>query len=575
MKKPVIMQLLNIYRNTSPYLRTMCIYRYFSLLLTSTFYIMDKENYSLGYGALVIICLLVAALTLNYLYIKYKAEKRVIKLLTIFETISNVILLIPTGGLESPYIWYSLNTVLITAYFLNKRYFFFNLFSYTLFMAATSFYLLHDTNTNLAGFIYRNSNLILSYILIIYAIQLLLNLAKKVDERGNELSLVNRELVEANGMIEESMGYIALLFKSLQSFITIKEKGGFSNIIIEYTKNITNTTMAFLYTYVEHDTAILEIREDVSTGIREHLAYKLEQHWNSIVSSDEPMRLEVDGRELAVAAIKSSREAYGIIGIELKNRERGLIEKENINQIRFLAALVSIIIERFNIEEMNQLLMISDEQKRIADEIHDSVSQRLFYISCKVHSLIKAGSSKSAAEIKHELELVRDCLNSAMAELRDTIYNYSGKGKELSAFEENVRDYINEISLMNNVNISLNISGNQELICIDQKKAIYRITCEGIGNSIKHGKSENIKVDLYVEDEVIGLKISDDGVGFDLNRKIASNSMGLGIRNLYNLVGSSGGDISIESEPCKGTVIDVMLPNKLLMKAGQEGQVCV
>lgn len=575
MKKLADMQVLQIFRNISPYLRTICIYRYFSLLLISIFYLMNKERYLSVYGLVVAGFLAVAALTLNYLYIRYENMNRIIKLLIIIEIISNIIILIPTGGLESPYIWYSLNTVLFTAYFLNTRYFTFNLFAYTGFLAITSFYILPGTQTDIMNFFYGNSNLILSYILIIFAVQLLMNIAKKLDENGTKLTLVNKELIEANAMIKGSMVYIASLFQSLQGFLNIKDKSGFFTIITEYTKTITNTPMAFLYTYSKPGTSILEIREEVPKETKEHLKYSIEQNYECIISSDEPHRIVLDGRELAMAAIKSSRKVYGIIGIELNNNDGGIIEKENISQIKFLASLVSIILERFEIEEMNQLLLITDEQSRIANEIHDSVSQRLFYVSCKLHSLIKMSSKRDEAEMSYELELIRDCLNSAMTELRDTIYNYGRKSKVLSAFEENIRNYINEISRLNGVNILVDIIGNQEYICFDQKKIIYRIICEGIGNSIRHGKSKNINVDLSVEKDCIKLKISDDGTGFDLNGKLASNSVGLGIKNLYNLVDSSDGNISIESQLHKGTLINVVLPKKILMKAGREEPLCV
>lgn len=575
MKRMAGVQVLQIYRNTSPYLRTICIYRYFSLLLTSVFYLMNTGQYLLPYGILVVGCLVVAALALNYLYIRYESINRIIKLLITVEIISNVIILIPTGGLESPYIWYSLNTVLITAYFLNTRYFAFNLFAYTGFLAVTSFYISQDTEAGITDFFYSNSNLILSYILIIFAVQLLMNLTKKLDEKGAKLIQVNRELIEANALIEESMMYIASLFESLQGFLNIKDKSGFYTTITDYTKKITNTPMAFLYTYSNSGEGILKIRGGVQKETRELLKSSIEQYSDCIISSNNPERIVLGCRELAMSAIKSSREAYGIIGIELNNNGGGIIEKENISQLKFLASLVSMILERFEIEEMNQLLLIADEQSRIANEIHDRVSQRLFYISCKVHSLIKTGSKKSADEMNCELELVRDCLNSAMTELRDTIYNYSRKSKVLSAFEENIRNYVNEISKLNEVDILFDMTGNQENISFDQKKIIYRIVCEGVGNSIRHGKSKNINIELCVEKECIKLKIKDDGVGFDLNGKIASNSIGLGIKNLYNLVSFINGDISIESQLDKGTVISVVLPNKLFMKAGQEEPLCV
>lgn len=574
MKRTDDMQLLNIFRGTYPYWRMICIYRYFSLILTSVFCLVNRMKYESAYGFPVVGCIAIAALTLNYFYIRYETDERIIKLLTTIETISNIVILIPTGGLESPYIWYSLNTVIITSCFLGIGYFIFNLISYTGFLAVTSFYLLDYTKMNLVKFFYENSNLILSYILIIFAIQLLMSLIKILEDKGYELSHVNRELIEANRMIEESMTYIASLFQSLQDFIAAKDKSVFSTIITEHTKNITNTSIAFMYLYKGQNEGILEIREDKPTVSYDLLQYKLEQLWSSVISSTEPLRFVLNEIEFVVAPVKSPLEVYGVMGIALNDRSSSLIKKENINQIKFLASLVLILFERFKIEEMNQLLVVSDEQNRIANEIHDSVSQRLFYISCKVHSII-ASENMGETEINRELELVRDCLGSAMKELRDTIYNYGSKDRAMSRFEESIRSYIDEISVMSGVNISLNIKGNRELISLEQKKALYRIICEGIGNSIRHGRSKNIRVDLYVERDNISLKIYDDGIGFDVSRKVVNDSIGLGIRNLYNLASICNGNISIQSQPHKGTMIDVLIPNTLFMKAGQEDTLCV
>lgn len=238
------------------------------------------------------------------------------------------------------------------------------------------------------------------------------------------------------------------------------------------------------------------------------------------------------------------------------------IEEETINEIKLLASLSAVFLDRFKFEKVYEHLLISEEQNRIASEIHDSVSQLLFSISCKLHTLIQ--DTGITAEVKAELFLIRNSLNRAMKELREAIYSLSRKGSEQSVLESDIKNYIDDVSRLNNVGISFDIVGNQELINCDLKKAVYRIICETTGNAIRHGNCSLINILLNIEKECIKLIIEDNGIGFDLKSKISNKEMGLGINNIYNMVYSMNGEINIESQTGKGTSVYILLPNSLL-----------
>lgn len=314
----------------------------------------------------------------------------------------------------SPYIWYSLNTVLLISYFLSSWYFYFNLLTYTTLLSILSYVFFDKSLRNLVEFFSVNANLILSYALIIIAIKLLMKLDKKLNDKSNNLALVNKELSEAN--------------------------------------------------------------------------------------------------------------------------------------------------------KLNEALLVNEEQNRIANEIHDSVSQRLFYISCKINFLKHNINSCKDENLVNELVLIEEVLHAAIKELRETIYNYSEKNMQINSFEKILKEYINEVSKINNISIKLQINGTQDYMSSDAKKAIYRIISEAIGNSIRHGKSNNITLSLCSNEERTLLSIKDDGIGFSIKDKIKSNNTGLGIKNLRKLVNCYNGYIEINSDIKKGTLIKINIPRDNLMK---------
>ena len=106
------------------------IYRFMSLLITSIFYLLNNTEH--GRKLFIIGSISISAVILSYLYLKFENSKKSIVVLLIIETVGNSIILIPSGGINSPFIWYSINTILSTAIFLKGVYVWINLSIYLL-----------------------------------------------------------------------------------------------------------------------------------------------------------------------------------------------------------------------------------------------------------------------------------------------------------------------------------------------------------------------------------------------------------------------------------------------------------
>lgn len=556
------------YGNMPTEIKIICIYRYFSLLLTSLFSLTSVHGAKTIYSAATSVCLCISSFILNYLYIRHRDSKNTIKLLVVIETLSNVVILIPTGGLKSPYIWYSLNTVLVTAYLLDIYYICFNIASYIIITTIMSVLLFDNESISYTDFLISNSNLILGYILIIGAVEMLVYLDRKLNRRNHEISVINEELLEANKMINESVMRSTSFYSAINGFININDKDKLAKLIISYVKDISKSAMVFSYMHDDDGGYVLEVSDGFPDKITNSIASFIKEKLYDIAALNEPYIYESGSLKFAVSPIKSSHELFGVLGILLDDKST-IIERENIKQLEFLSSLSSIIIERLKIDDMNRMLLIAEEQNRIANEIHDSVMQKLFYISCKVGLLIKSKNQKGMDDIIDELKLINESLRGAMKELREEIYGLSYEKNGNNYFEKRIESYIDEASKLNDVNISFNTSKGLESVNYDLKRVIYRIISEGLANAICHSGGKNLNVSLKIERAIIKLEISDDGVGFDLRTKLSDEDCGLGIKNLYNLVNSLNGDIKIDSRLSKGTSISVILPNKSESKIKQ------
>ncbi len=89
--------------------------------------------------------------------------------------------------------------------------------------------------------------------------------------------------------------------------------------------------------------------------------------------------------------------------------------------------------------------------------------------------------------------------------------------------------------------------------------ALTRLVEEALTNVIKHSRAKNVLVELSLPNsEVLELRITDDGVGFDVQTQ--AGSMGVGMRSMRSRVERQHGRLTVSSQPSAGTCIEVQMP---------------
>lgn len=537
-------------------------YRYLSWFLTSIYYYFTDAAshwiYKLGVIALIYVSARIIIGTYNRIDSNEKFEKSFV----FAETIGITFILFPTGGLDSPFIWYALNPVLISANFLSYYFCWFNLICYLSASTIVSYLFFNSNNEGINTIITRYSHLILIFILITLAAQLLTRLNNKLKSQSLELLKANEQLKQANDMTGESMEQIMSLYQTVEAITSKDNKRDMYQTFADYTAKLTRAESAFFwYKSSGMDSGIIFTSGNTPQDFIAELMCSIEDIREKSLFNDEIIKIPIGENNYCVAAVQSTSSSYGLIGFRNDSSKIDVVKKEYINQLRFISDLSAIILERFHLEEVTSRLMIVEEQNRIADEMHDSVAQRLFSISCAVHTIMESWDNMNKTELQGKLCLLRDAAHSAMKELRSTIYKLSSRRGGLKSFQSDIKEYLNNMSRLNSIDIRFEINGDEELINISGKRGLYRIICEAAGNAIRHGKCTSIIINLDIEEESIKLNIADNGTGFVINDINNKEGNGLGLYNMKRIVGLFDGDINIISEPGRGTEINILLPN--------------
>lgn len=215
------------------------------------------------------------------------------------------------------------------------------------------------------------------------------------------------------------------------------------------------------------------------------------------------------------------------------------------------------------IGEMNRLL--EEERKDVAREIHDQLNATLVAVKLeglRIQSLLQGEVGKeSIEEIQRRMKAIvemsggiYDMARSIVRRLRPEVIDSLGL---VGALQDMMNGFD---SLQPHCDMAFVTEGEVGDQLDDQiGMAIYRIAQEAMNNVIKHAAATKVRIRLSVVEEGgdnVCIRIEDDGRGFDPR----TVQMGVGLLGMRERAYALGGELTLDSEPGRGTVVQVCFP---------------
>ncbi len=195
------------------------------------------------------------------------------------------------------------------------------------------------------------------------------------------------------------------------------------------------------------------------------------------------------------------------------------------------------------------------EKKRLSQDLHDGVLGRMFGLRLNLDSL---NSSTDLDSVQKRHELLNE-LKTIEQDIREISHDLNREKLVLiNNFVSIVHNLLEEQKSLHDVNVDYQIETKIDWDKIENaiKINLYRILQEGLQNINKYASAKNIKVDISGNLENVCLKIQDDGIGFDVNKK----SKGIGMQNMISRTHDCQGIIDISSKKGNGTKIVITVP---------------
>jgi len=200
------------------------------------------------------------------------------------------------------------------------------------------------------------------------------------------------------------------------------------------------------------------------------------------------------------------------------------------------------------------------ERARLARELHDGLIQSLIGLEMQLDAVRRHAPSPDVAD---ELHTIQARLHGAILDTRDLTAHLKPKSQ--------VREgLLNELSVLverfrHDTGIEASLTSNMDDVDVPPRVAqeLARIVQEALVNVRKHAEARHVVVRLARADDQWRLSIDDDGRGFAFSGLLSQEDLDRQRRGpvvIKERVRAIGGELSIESEPGRGSRLAIVWP---------------
>jgi len=221
---------------------------------------------------------------------------------------------------------------------------------------------------------------------------------------------------------------------------------------------------------------------------------------------------------------------------------------EDEELIGLLAAHAAIAIANAGLYEQSRELSIVAERNRLALDLHDAVSQKLFGLVLNAEA---AGAllEREPAAAREQVAKLQTLAQETLDELRSLVFELRPPDLERDGLDGALRKHIEVLQRFQPVKIALDVDGAPP-----PDHDVLRIAQEALQNALRHADARQITIRLANR----RVEVEDDGVGFDPGDP-ALRSRRLGLTSMEERARRLGGRLEIRSALGAGTTVALEL----------------
>jgi signal transduction histidine kinase len=252
-----------------------------------------------------------------------------------------------------------------------------------------------------------------------------------------------------------------------------------------------------------------------------------------------------------------------IVGAFYLTDKDGGFDADDEDLVRGLAAHAAVVIENARLFEASRQRSIAEERSRLARDLHDALTQRLFSLNLTLEAAAATAAGPDPARALPAIHEARALVDASLAELRTLIFGLRPPALESDGLAGALRKHGELVSRAHAVPVTVvdRRPPGAPGPGVDAEQELWRVAQEALSNAVRHAAASAVTVTIEADGPGGGtrLSVADDGVGFDPQaRSIAARRLGL--VSMRERMEAAGGQVEIASAPGRGTTVVASVP---------------
>lgn len=191
----------------------------------------------------------------------------------------------------------------------------------------------------------------------------------------------------------------------------------------------------------------------------------------------------------------------------------------------------------------------AEERNRIAREIHDTLGHQMTALIMQLEMCQQAlvDDIKKARQL---LEQAGTTAREGLSQIREVVETLTPKNSKIKSLRS-IEEMVENLMKRTNINIHLDIDVQSELPS-QYRGALYRCVQEALTNSLRHGRPDQIWIEIKEENKYVLFIIKDNGTG------AKEVKVGFGLRGMMEAMDMVNGEISFNAQ--EGFVVTGKIP---------------
>ncbi len=250
-----------------------------------------------------------------------------------------------------------------------------------------------------------------------------------------------------------------------------------------------------------------------------------------------------------------------ILGLStLASAENGHFTERHATLALAAGRQAAVAVENARLYDQGRQWAATEERARLARELHDSVTQALFSMTLHArttHMHLEREGIDPQSPLARSVRQLSDLTQGALAEMRALLFELRPGALRDEGLVAALHKQAAALTAREELKVDVQAPAGRIALDETVEEQLYRLSQEALHNVVKHAQATHVQLCLSVQDHLVTLEVTDNGIGFDLGVRHPGH---MGLTTMAERASSLRGDLELRSAPGAGTAVRVTVP---------------